>query len=215
MQVNPSSSQSAGIQKPAAGLKGAAAAAGSAAAEQMQEFKSRQNKAEEIEHQVSDQSAVQAMKTSIKTPGLIELLDKGGPNATIDDTLHTALYAKMPFAREYAMQGLLKETKGMTPGELDDLKDAIVKRMSSPDSSQRERDVLKNMYDLVDAVAENRPVPMHLVAVPNKGPLDQTFPEEIIKPTFPVGKPGHPGKPLPNIMDLHHDDSVFMKKLSD
>ncbi|MEZ0374925.1 MAG: hypothetical protein ACAI44_37915 [Candidatus Sericytochromatia bacterium] len=39
---------------------------------------------------------------------------------------------------------------GMTPGEMDEVRDAIVDAMASPDTTQRERDVLKRMYDFVD-----------------------------------------------------------------
>lgn len=88
-------------------------------------------------------------------PGLFE---KDGPQAIIEDALDLALNAKTPMARQMAMGNVAREARQMTPGQLDDLKDAIVKRMASDDTSQRERDVLKMMYDTVDAIAENRPV---------------------------------------------------------
>ncbi|PKL77943.1 MAG: hypothetical protein CVV27_04275 [Candidatus Melainabacteria bacterium HGW-Melainabacteria-1] len=40
--------------------------------------------------------------------------------------------------------------EGMTPGEMDEVRDAIVDRMSSPKTSQQERDVLQRMYNFVD-----------------------------------------------------------------
>jgi hypothetical protein len=115
---------------------------------------------------------------------------KTGPEGIIDDALNFALTAKTPMARQMAMRDVLSEAKGMTPGQLDDFKDAIVKRMASDDSSQRERDVLKMMYDVVDAVSENRPVPPHLVSEPHR-PF-------VKPPRVPMGEPG-----IPNI-ELHH-----------
>ncbi|MGE3724798.1 MAG: hypothetical protein AB7I41_04555 [Candidatus Sericytochromatia bacterium] len=201
MQVNPSQhAQSKGMQK-AARAADAASAIGQPAQKQ-----AAQGKHQEIQHQIEDQSAIEPLRTSIITPGLVELLGKDSNSELIDDTLNSAMFTKMPGARQAAMRSLLGETKGMTPGQLDDLKDAIVKRMSSPDTTQNERDVLKNMYDVVDAVSENRPVPPHLIGINHVHP----FPPGIdIGPVFPH----KPGKPGPNILDQHpHDDSVFMGK---
>ena len=105
-----------------------------------------------------DQTAFEPIPGKIKPP-VIDLSDFGQSDHLIDETLSTALHAKMPFAREYALRHMEKHLKTMTPAQLDDIKDTIVKRMASPDTSQRERDVLKDMYELTDAVAENRPTP--------------------------------------------------------
>jgi hypothetical protein len=229
MQVNkpPSSAQANPIQQ-ADSAKAAKAVPGKMQIEEAV--------AQKLGHAHADHSHIEATQTSISTPRVVELLGKEGPNALIDDTVSSAIYTKMPFARQHAMRNMLSEIKGMSPGQLDDLKDAIVKRMASPDTSQNERDVLKNMYDVVDAVAENRPVPEHLIST---HPIHQPTPPSIIHPGFPPGdfgprfpaqppiniKPGgpniiHPGGPPghfdPGFSDIQpQDDSVFMKKLSD
>ena len=207
MQVNPSKyEQAKGIQK-AAGAAATGAASAASGLGQAAQSQSTKGKHQEIQHQQEDQSAIEPLRTSIITPGIVELLGKGGNSAIIDETLDSALFTKMPGARQAAMRSLLGETKGMTPGQLDDLKDAIVKRMSSPDTTQNERDVLKNMYDVVDAVSENRPVPPHLIGINQIRP----FPPGIdFEPSFP-GKPGI-GKPGIGNFERHHDDSVFMGK---
>jgi hypothetical protein len=206
MQVNPAHSQSKGIQKAASAAATGAASAASGLGQAAQSI-STKGKHQEIQHQLEDQSSIEPLRTSIITPGIVELLGKGGNSAIIDETVDAALFTKMPGARQAAMRSLLGETKGMTPGQLDDLKDAIVKRMSSPDTTQNERDVLKNMYDVVDAVSENRPVPPDLIGA-NK---IHRFPQGIDLGPVLYDKPV---KQKPNILEQHpHDDSVFMKKL--
>lgn len=82
--------------------------------------------------------------------------------------------------------------QGMNNGEKDELRDAIVERMSSKDTTQRERDVLQRMYNHVDGLLDKGKV---LNDIKPGGP-------NIIqgKPPFDPGiKPGGPhiiqGKP--------------------
>lgn len=123
-----------------------------------------------------DQSGVQPLPG--KPEPLIFPMHKAGPQALIEETLDIALTVKSPMAREMALRSLNDEIQHMTPGQLDELKDAIVKRMASDDTSQRERDVLKSMYDVVDAVAENRKPPIY---------------DRFAPPGIHPGKPGFPG----------------------
>ncbi len=109
-----------------------------------------------------------------------------GPETIIEKTLDRSL-GKYPGAQQNALESFHNQIDNMTPGELDDMKDAIVKRMSSPDSSQRERDMLQKMYEITDAVAENR-LPPH-VGIGNN--------IDFVKP-FPTT----PGKPFPTIPGL-------------
>jgi hypothetical protein len=109
-----------------------------------------------------------------------------GPETTIEKTLDRSL-GKYPGAQQNALESFHNQIDNMTPGELDDMKDAIVKRMSSPDSSQRERDTLQKMYEITDAVAENR-LPPHVG-------MSDTI--DFVKP-FPT----LPGKPFPTIPGL-------------
>lgn len=57
-----------------------------------------------------------------------------GPETLIEKTLDRTL-AKYPGAQQDALDSFHNQIDSMTPGELDDMKDAIVKRMSSPDTS--------------------------------------------------------------------------------
>lgn len=82
--------------------------------------------------------------------------------------------------------------QGMNNGEKDELRDAIVERMSSKDTTQRERDVLQRMYNHVDGQLDKGKV---LNDIKPGGPH---FPGK--KPPFDPGiKPGGPhiieGKP--------------------
>ncbi|MGE3724797.1 MAG: hypothetical protein AB7I41_04550 [Candidatus Sericytochromatia bacterium] len=95
-----------------------------------------------------------------------DFVDKNSPEQLINQTLKQATRPMGGWSNEYALRHLMDKAQNMTPGEIDDLKDAIVKRMSSPNTSQTERDILKDMYSVVDAVAENRPVPRHLIDHP-------------------------------------------------
>jgi hypothetical protein len=109
-----------------------------------------------------------------------------GPETIIEKTLDRSL-GKYPGAQQNALESFHNQIDNMTPGELDDMKDAIVKRMSSPDSSQRERDMLQKMYEITDAVAENR-LPPHVGIGDNI---------DFVKP-FPTT----PGKPFPTLPGL-------------
>lgn len=111
-----------------------------------------------------------------------------GPETIIEKTLDRSL-GKYPGAQQNALESFHNQIDNMTPGELDDMKDAIVKRMSSPDSSQRERDMLQKMYEITDAVAENR-LPPHVG-------IGDTI--DFVKP-FPT----LPGKPFPTIPGLEN-----------
>lgn len=105
------------------------------------------------------------------------------------------------------------EMDDMTPGEMDDLRDAIVDRMASPDTSQREREVLKRMYDFVDNATDDasglkpdirriiddlRP---HVICVMPEPPGGHGF-----HPVEPPPGVGHPGKPAPLPPGLHKKD---------
>ncbi|MGE3728018.1 MAG: hypothetical protein AB7I41_20855 [Candidatus Sericytochromatia bacterium] len=107
-----------------------------------------------------------------------------GPETIIEKTLDRTL-GKYPGARQDALESFHNQIDNMTPGELDDMKDAIVKRMSSPDSSQRDRDMLQKMYEITDAVAENR-LPPH-VGIGGSIDFPKPFPPRPFppKPIFP------------------------------
>ncbi|PIQ27869.1 hypothetical protein COW36_08625 [bacterium (Candidatus Blackallbacteria) CG17_big_fil_post_rev_8_21_14_2_50_48_46] len=121
-------------------------------------------------------------------------------NKSIEKTLAQAS-AKYPGAQRDALNSFHENIEGMTPGELDDLKDNIVKRMGSNETSQWERDILQKMYQIADAVAENR-IPPH-VGKPSVDP----FPR--IKP-FPNPIEIYKKTPQPAIEPL---DPGFMNKL--
>ena len=113
-------------------------------------------------------------------------LFSNGPDRIVDNAMQGALN-KYPGAQADALRDFAGELKSMTPGELDDVKDTIVSRMSSPESSQWDRDFLQKLYNVADAVSENRKP-----EIPGGH-----------KPQFP-GKPGFPGKPFPRIPDIIH-----------
>jgi hypothetical protein len=115
----------------------------------------------------------------------------GKPNVSIADFFNhdaKALVAKTlkevrnsnPFFANDAMERFSSEVRNMTPGEIDDVKDAIVAQLSSPNSSQRDRDVLGKMYKLADAASENR-----MPSLPKPRPLPRPFP---IDPGFDFPK---------------------------
>jgi len=79
----------------------------------------------------------------------------GSADAIIKNTLNQAS-AKYPGAQADALMDFHSEITNMTQQELDEMKDALVKRMSSPQSSQWDRNLLQKMYQVTDAVAEHR-----------------------------------------------------------
>ncbi len=105
--------------------------------------------------------------------------------ALVEDTL-SDVRNDHPLVSNLAMQRFTSKLRGMTPGELDDVKDAIVAKMSSPDASQSDRNVLQKMYNLADAASENRhpgrpfpvrprPFPMDEIPMPKPFPLPRHF----------------------------------------
>lgn len=93
----------------------------------------------------------------------------------VSETLKDAR-SNSPMAAKLAMQNFRFELQGMTLGEIDEVKDVIVKRMASSKSSQSERDVLAPMYQIADAAAENRmPSPPWPIFQPKPLPLDPGF----------------------------------------
>lgn len=141
-----------------------------------------------------------------------------GPDKIIDQTFSLAR-AKHPIAQADALNDFHQAISDMTPGELDDMKDAIVGRMSSEDSSQWDRNLLQKMYNVADAVSENRKVDLHggtkipggkIPGFPEK-PFP-CFPPNIIRPT-PM--PGHPSEKLPDnrfkdMIKLHNESSSLL-----
>lgn len=111
-------------------------------------------------------------KTSEKTPLDINIINKlpggcfgGGIKPLfnrceniIDDAMSQA-HAKMFGAQTQALRSFCSDIKGMDQQELDEMKDTLVKRMGSEDSSQWERNLLQKMYEITDAVAEHRTPP--------------------------------------------------------
>lgn len=122
--------------------------------------------------------------------------------ALVEDTL-SDVRNDHPLVSNLAMQRFTSKLRGMTPGELDDVKDAIVAKMSSPDASQSDRNVLQKMYNLADAASENRmPVrPVHPVR-----PLP--FPSQEYPTPKPFPMPRHWDN-VPNIMEKFQ---VFKQK---
>lgn len=104
----------------------------------------------------------------------------GGSDKTIEDTLHRAS-AKYPGAQQDALAAFADQLRAMTPGERDDIKDAIVTHMGSRESSQWDRDLLQKMYQVADAVAEHRKPP-HIG--PNKLEPNKIEPNIAIDPVL-------------------------------
>lgn len=111
-----------------------------------------------------------------KIPGLFNDADD-----LIDTALNRAL-AKYPGAQNDALKGFYHEVKNMTQDQLDEMKDTLVKHLASPDTSERERGLLKKMYDITDAVSEHRQPP-HI----QKFPFEDHFPKPL-----PYPMPKHP-----------------------
>lgn len=119
-------------------------------------------------------------------------------DAIIDSAVHRAS-AKYPQARQDAMEGFHADIASMTQNELDEMKDTLVQRMASPKTSQWERDILKQLYEVTDAVAEHRDPglkPNKLFPFPGS-PIQTPLPNDII----PFGKP-----------ELHHHHAQSMFK---
>lgn len=76
----------------------------------------------------------------------------------IDETLANA-HNKMFGAQAQALRGFYQDIKGMDQQQLDEMKDTLVHRMGSEDSSQWDRNLLEKMYQITDAVSEHRPAP--------------------------------------------------------
>ncbi|MBT9547267.1 MAG: hypothetical protein IV090_17880 [Candidatus Sericytochromatia bacterium] len=113
--------------------------------------------------------------------------------ALVEDTL-SDVRNDHPLVSNLAMQRFTSKLRGMTPGELDDVKDAIVAKMSSPDASQSDRNVLQKMYNLADAASENRQPDRPFPVRPRPFPIDEI---PMPKP-FPM--PRH-WDVMPNSMD--------------
>ncbi|MEZ0373015.1 MAG: hypothetical protein ACAI44_28250 [Candidatus Sericytochromatia bacterium] len=76
----------------------------------------------------------------------------------IDDTLNDA-HNKMFGAQSQALRSFHCEIKCMSQDQLDEMKDTLVRRLGSDDSSQWDRNLLQKMYEITDAVAEHRQPP--------------------------------------------------------
>lgn len=105
----------------------------------------------------------------------------GSADAIIKNTLNQAS-TKYPGAQADALMDFHNEIANMTQQELDEMKDALVKQISSPQSSQWDRNLLQKMYQVTDAVAEHRDPGL-------KQPRIKPFP----MPHFPM--PSKPNKP--------------------
>ncbi|MGE3725598.1 MAG: hypothetical protein AB7I41_08615 [Candidatus Sericytochromatia bacterium] len=114
----------------------------------------------------------------------------------VEDTL-SDVRNDHPLVSNLAMQRFASKLRGMTPGELDDVKDAIVAKMSSPDASQSDRNVLQKMYNLADAAAENR---QPVRPFPVRPPRPMPFPIDEIPHPKPFPMPRH-WDVMPNEMD--------------
>lgn len=108
------------------------------------------------------------------------------PSNEIIDEAMTRSMAKYPGSQRDALNGFHKDISRMTQDQLDDMKDTIVKRMSSDESSQWDRDLLQKMYEITDAVSEHRSPP-HVGGKEPWGPIN-------IKPG--IGEPPYPIKPI-------------------
>jgi hypothetical protein len=114
--------------------------------------------------------------------------------ALVEDTL-SDVRNDHPLVSNLAMQRFASKLRGMTPGELDDVKDAIVTKMSSPDASQSDRNVLQKMYNLADAASENRLIPQ-----PRPYPRPMPFPMDENPMPKPFPMPRH-FDVMPNKLD--------------
>jgi hypothetical protein len=103
----------------------------------------------------------------------------------VEDTL-SDVRNDHPLVSNLAMQRFTSKLRGMTPGEIDDVKDAIVAKMSSPDASQSDRNALQKMYNLADASAENRLIPQ-----PRPYPRPMPFPMDENPMPKPFPMPRH------------------------
>lgn len=104
----------------------------------------------------------------------------------IDNTLSQASQKRMG-AQSRALSEFHVNIRNMTPGQLDEMKDSLVSRMGSDKTSQWERNLLEKMYEVTDAVAENRQVPH----------MDNPFDGGGVRPM-----PGKPDGLLEKLRDL-------------
>ena len=75
-------------------------------------------------------------------------------SSAVDDALNMN-HAKMPGARQFAINGFEKSIKGLNDQELEDLKDYIVAKMAQEDMSTMDRDLLHELYNIVDQKLES------------------------------------------------------------
>lgn len=129
-----------------------------------------------------------------------------GPAEIVDSTLDRAR-AKHPGAQRDALESFYSQIDQMTPGELDDIKDTIVKRMGSHESSQWDRDLLQKMYQIADAVSENR-LPPHV-----RKPAFEYIIKPIIHPNPPL--PAEPRKPFPKDTQIEEHIGQMINKAQD
>lgn len=123
-------------------------------------------KPEGAQHQIQDHIQ------SIKLPGgdLTSILGKlYSPVEEIIDNTVSHASVKMMGARQDALQGFHHSIAKMNQNDLDEMKDALVKNLASPESSQWDRDLFQQMYDITDAVSEHRQPP-HLNLKPSFDP---------------------------------------------
>lgn len=198
MQVNPNQSPQNIQQAVSQAASAAAQAAGKIDHDQMIQNLKDLAKAKKMEDHAPEGRIVDKMKDFAARGAAVAAMKAfDGATHLMNETLDIAR-GKTPKAQQKALEFFYNRIAQMTPGELDDVKDTIVKRMGSHDSSQWERDILQKMYQIADAVAENRTPPY--VGKPNK-----ILP--FIAPPFPPSKPPlepivpHPFKPAPALKE--------------
>lgn len=124
-------------------------------------------KAEALQHCCEDViSSIQIPEGKLEQ--IIGFLD---PSSEIIDSALSTASIKMMGARQEALRDFHSSISHMNQRELDEMKDTLVNRLASPESSQWDRDLLKQMYEITDAVSEHRKPP-HLE---HKFPIDPGF----------------------------------------
>lgn len=258
---NPPSLPDSVLKTARAAGQGAAAAAGAVAAGAAAAGAAAMNAAEAVQQGINSEEA-HSMENHHAESKLEKLRDQLGeitPGKKINiqsmfnddsaETVERVLAIGMMHARAEADGQQIKtpgvefhmarEVEGLKPRALDNLRDAIVERMSSPESSQMERDVLQRMYNVADKAADGAslpnklppnirpggPFPIHEGQHPMQPKPPKPFPP-MGEPAFPPGfdspiRPGgpfpiqegmRPGKEPPHLNHRHHADGSISHK---
>lgn len=145
-------------------------------------------------------------------PNKIDSISIGffSPTEAIIDNAMNRASAKYPGAQSDALRNFHEDIAHMTQNELDEMKDALVDRLASPESSQWDRNFLHKMYEMTDAVAEHRDPGLKpgKLPFPMPGGGGDTWPS---KPVFPKEQWPMPSAPdFGDYIQEHHQKQTLI-----